>query len=96
MKYLSALIIGSLFLGIIATIFSADLLATMNLGSKIGYGIGMAITPWVCALFLTSVKFPFIRMAKRNIRYAAVLKFDVGIFLAMSFCMQLGLVSYSI
>lgn len=91
--YTTVLIIGSLFLGLIATIFSSDLLVSVSMGGKIGYGIGVAITPWVCALLLTSVKFVILKMAKRKTSYGSVLKFDVSVFIALSYCVNLGLVS---
>lgn len=93
MKFLSVLIIGSLLLGLIAVQFSGDLLATVNMGGKIGYGIGVSITPWVCALLLSAIKLVFLRLAKRKTAYSKVLKFDVSVFMALSYCVHLGFFS---
>ncbi len=93
MKYITILIFGSLFLGLIATLLSGDLLATKNIVVKIFYGLGVAMTPWVCGLLLASVKILVLKLTNRKIRYGLVYKFDVGVFLALSFCVHLGLVS---
>ncbi len=81
------LIVASIFLGIVATIFNAPV-DSANMGAKIGFALGITITPWVCAVILGSSKWVIVKLLRRNISYNAVVKFDVGVFIALSFALQ--------